>query len=357
MSNNNQVTMSLEKALERSYQMVACGIVPCISGATGTGKTEGLKGIVPKLKEHWNEPVTLLVDFPALKLPEHYLGFPMMNPATNKADFMPMDILRTIDEWDDEKGHLVVLNDELDKASTGVQNAVAQLILERKVNGRPISDKVHFMVAGNRKIDLCGGQKSPRHLKSRMWAVTVETTPEGFLNWGRENNLHPVVQAFVSRFPEHLIDIDPKRDEEQDTNPRNLTRMASFMTAWGLDTLDMETAEGFISRGIASEFCAFCRLIDELPAYEEIISNPAGALLPEKPSSQYAVASMVISRAQGTDADALSEYLSRLPVEMTSFAFRAIFANEQLKKHFSGCKKFTEFCLKHQDLFKMAKTV
>lgn len=331
--------MRINEAINVATGLIRADIIPMWQGATGIGKSDAIAQVA-KAIDH-----DLLVIYPALYLPENFLGFPMMDPS-GKAGFQPMGFLAQILQT--EKPLLVFL-DEIDKASHAVQCAVAQLILSRTINGDKIPDVVKFAMAGNRPEDRCGGQRLVKHLDNRCWKCTIDVDADAWLRWASENNVHPMVQAFISRFPQHIEDSDPTRKDQQDTTPRSLTKLASYMTATGSDRLPLEVAEGFISKGVAVEFSAFCRLADEIPSYEEIVQDPFKTLIPENPSSRYAVASMLAVRGDLADKEPIAVYLSRLSAEVSAFAFKSLFKRDP---KFSESKTFGKWCVDHADLFR-----
>ena len=332
--------LSIREAAELAMQVISGGEIPLLQSVPGTGKTDCAAQIASTLG--WN----LLTLYPAISLPEHFQGFPFRSPETGEADFEPLGLLRKLVN---AKSETLCFVDEIDKANPSVQSCVAQLIQSRTVGHYHIPDCVRFMLAGNRPEDRAGGQRLVTHLTSRCFVFTVKPTAVPWLDWSAENGIHPIIRAFIDRMPQHLLDFDPRR-VGQNTDPRKFEKLSNVMKAQGPGFIpSLALAEGCFSPGVAAEFTAFCRLIDELPSYDEIVADPQNATLPESPSARYAAAAMLAARGQLADAEPVAAYICRLPAEVAAFAFKSLYNRD---KGFAKSQSFTKWATAHSDLFR-----
>jgi hypothetical protein len=291
--------------------LLKAGLVPLVQGPPGIGKTDAMGQVASDLG--WD----YLDCFAASKLPEHFGGYPFMQDG--KADFLPLGILR---EMVEARKPVLVFIDELDKCQQGLQNAIAQLVYGRKVGEQAVSKHCHFVLAGNRPEDRAGGVRIVKHLIERVVCLTLECDHEAWLEWALEKDVNPMIRAYISRRPEGLLDYDPARPDNAQTNPRKWAQLSKAMEQ--LPQMPLEAVRGILHERQAVEFAQFQRLVNELPSYDEVIADPSGAKVPEKGDCQYAIAAMMAQNAKVGDAAKVAEYIARLNVEIAGFAYHSL---------------------------------
>ena len=72
---------------------------------------------------------------------------------------------------------------------------------------------------------------------------------------------------------------------------------------------------GAIGEATGREFYSYCQIFQDLPTKEEIISKPLDVVVPNEPSTLYAVYGLLYDIATEDSLDSIMKYLGRLPVE------------------------------------------
>ena len=147
----------------------------CVFGAPGIGKTEIVKQVAALLG------FNIVIMHPQIADPTDFKGMPavIVDDETGKrvAVFLPFAELKALVEADSPT---VAFLDDFGQAPRAVQAAIQQLILERRVDGRKISDNVRFCLAANRAEDVDQG------FLTTIKTYTLEPTIDDYCKWAIE---------------------------------------------------------------------------------------------------------------------------------------------------------------------------
>ena len=131
----------------------------------------------------------------------------------------------------------------------------------------------------------------------------------------------PEFKAFVKTNPHVVFGKAPEKQGPFCT-PRSLVKafedLEPFVTPDGklpVDPLAVEDTAGRIGQAAAAQLFAMIRLGMEQPDYEEIVKDPGGVRVPEKPDAQMLVAYSLAARVNSRDAKAVVKYIERMPKE------------------------------------------
>jgi len=325
--------VNIKTATEIATAMLQTGEPFMLVGSPGIGKTD----IITQACEALN--YGMLVEHPVLSDPTDMKGLPWIKKGKDCATFVPFgNVHRIINA----KRPLVVFIDDIGQASPAVQASYMQPILARRINGHDVPDCVRFVAATNRRQDRAGVSGILEPVKSRF-ATIIHLQPdrEAWMDWAVENKVRPEIRAFINWKPELFFKHEPTADITNAPCPRTWAA-ASRLTDTGLTGHSLIAAvAGAVGDGAATEFVGFLNVYGELPTYDEIASDPAGATVPMGVSSLYAVAAMVAENTTtGKSLNAAFTYALRLPEEFGVLLVRDIVrANKNVVKS----REFLEF--------------
>jgi hypothetical protein len=100
----------------------------------------------------------------------------------------------------------------------------------------------------------------------------------------------------------------------------------------GFDDYTLQAAlSGTVGEAFAANIMSMIRFGDQLPAYERVIEDPAGAPLPTNPTAQVVQVFQFIKQVQNKEeAESCSEYTNRMRAEMKSLFVNSV-ANSNTK--------------------------
>lgn len=250
---------------------------------------------------------------------------------------------------------VLMMLDELGKATKPVINALLPLMLERRIGSYQLPSG--SIVFGTTNLAVEGlGDNIPPHAKNRMTMVTIrKPNADEWLEWAANNDVAPEVMAWVKEYPHCLASFDddpdspyafnPKRTKAAFVSPRSLHK-ASHIVAQRLhlspDTLIAALA-GTIGEAAARDMQAFLQLADALPEWARIMRDPETAPVPDSPIAQSILAFGAVTRLKAEEVDAWLTYVVRLKTEVA-----AMFVSQAMRTSKAALlvknAKFTQYC-------------
>jgi hypothetical protein len=235
---------------------------------------------------------------------------------------------------------VIFMADEIGKASRPVQKSMLRLLHEGKVGEYSLpKGSIRFATTNLAAEGL--GDMMQAHAMNRVAFVTVrKPSAEQWLPWGMANNVHPVVLAWVKRFPmclDSYMDgvkdnpyiFYPGKTNRPFVSPRSLEKASHIMhqrhkigenaTAAGLC--------GTVGDAAGTDMLGFAQTFDRLASWESIIATPDTASVP---SAQDFAANFVtvfgaISSVTKESFTPWMTYCQRLPKE-----YQGVFAMQVL---------------------------
>ena len=291
----------------------------------------------------------LILSHPAVSDPTDYKGMPAVNAAGTEAHFLPFGDLNALIQANQPT---VCFLDDIGQAPHGVQAALMQLILARRVNGHRISDHVVFVGATNDSSHRAGVHSILEPVKSR-WGTIVSLDPDlnDWCAWALgPGNMPSELIGFIRFRPELLCKFEPTRELTNSPSPRTVAECGRWLQDWGNTMPDyaLEVLTGAAGAGFAAELLGFLRIYRDLPSIDQILLDPSRAPVPREPASLYAVVAALTRRFTKDAAHACFTYAARLPKEHEVMLVKdAQRANPDLLK----AREFTEWFLRNGKLF------
>lgn len=233
---------------------------------------------------------------------------------------------------------VIIMLDELGKASRSVLNMLLPVILEKRLGDRPMPHG--SIVFATTNLDTDGvGDNIPAHAYNRMTEIIVpKPTVKEWLMWSSENDIDPTVMATVKQMPEFLDSyVDMKAEDKNPyifnpltgntrnfVSPRSLEKASNIIKARSMlgDSV-LALLAGTIGEPAARQMEAIINLSEQVPDYDSIVKNPDAAKVPESVGALFLLAFMLAGRLQADDMAAVCRYTERLA--QTSFEAAALF--------------------------------
>lgn len=291
-----------------------------LSGPPGGGKTTAAVDVA-RTRGIPTDVAKSCIFRPSLHDPVDVLGLPTTNGTTETAWATPR-FLHDINRIARDYGFALLILDELNQAVTMMQNALAGLLLDRRVGEFVLDDNVYMVSTGNRQRDKAGSSRLMTQLANRLIYLDTETSADDWCKWALSNGIDPLLVGFIRFRPDLLHDFDPSRT--CNATPR------SWEAAAKLPVSDLplgayrEMLAGTVGEGPATEYVAFREVYASLPSKDSIVQSPDTAPIPGDPAVRYATVAMLVNVATENNLAAVSEYMGRLPPEFDVLFHRSI---------------------------------
>ena len=310
-----------------------------IWGASGIGKSEIISKVAEKLDYNLIDVRVSLLDPVDLRgVPSVENGVTKWNPPI----FLPQE---------NDKQAILFL-DELPHGSPSVQNALFQLIRDRRIGEYKLPDSTIILAAGNRVSDRVGANKINGALANRFSHLHLEADVNDWVKWGMsEGSIDPNVIAFIRYRPELLFDFD--KDSVAWASPRTWDSVSDIVKAHSkgmvVNSQDQSLIGGTVGDSVAIEFCAFMGMVNTLPDVSAIIKNPETYEVSDDPSVLYALTGALARRSDATNFDAIITYMTR---DEMSNEFAVLCINDAITVNpkLAKTKAYVDFMGKYQHI-------
>lgn len=299
-----------------------------IEGPMGSGKSTMIETFRQQYGDRYNYAV---VDCTQWDVGD--VQIPDVDKVQQVVRFLPNILL----VGDDTKPMMILL-DEIGKASRPVQNALLPVILEHRVGARKMHPGSIVFAATNLGGEGVGDLFQP-HARNRVSFVemrypSVEEWIEGF---AIDNGVHPAVLAWANENPQIFAsfkDVPNPADNPYIFHPKEQRR--SFVTPRSLYLASLELREdvrakvndhdatmaaiaGNIGNRAAFDLLAFIQLADKMASWDTIVNAPDKAMIPENsPAAMCLTMYSAVARVQRDTFPAVLVYIKRLPMEIQS---------------------------------------
>ncbi len=221
----------------------------------------------------------------------------------------------------------LILLDELNRAPVMTQNALFQLVLDRKLGEYTLPDTCEIVACCNRESDGGGVVKMPQALANRFVHVTMEPDGDDWARWAIGANIEPAVIAFVRWRPDLLHKFE--RTEKAFPSPRSWEFVSRITAKKPGNGIEHALYCGTVGEGAAVEYSAFLRMFRELPNIDAILLNPDTAQLPTQPATMFAVAAALARRATVSNLGRVLQYVGRMPQEYGVYTMKDAVRRDQ----------------------------
>ena len=171
----------------------------------------------------------------------------------------------------DYTGNVVLLVDELPNAPKATQNALLQLILDKKIGTYTLPPGTAIVAAGNRSIDRAAVHEMPTPVKNRFAHYEVEPNVDDWAAWAIRKGINPTIISFIRYRPTLLHSLDSRENAFPTGRAWEMVdRKLPYMGSTPDD--EFYGVASIIGDGPAGEFIAFKQTADKMPDLDKIIS-------------------------------------------------------------------------------------
>lgn len=300
-----------------------------LRGQPGIGKSSILQTLERELPDYQ----ICYIDVANLDLGD--LGMPVIDKDTMVTNYAPNA------RFGVGKGQtrpVVLMLDELGKASRPVLNMLLPVILEGRIGDVPLP--TGSIVFGTTNLDTDGvGDNIPAHAFNRMTVVTVANpTAEQWIEWASGHDVAPEVMAFAKQYPQVFDcytdlgknDKNPYIFNPMTGNvrafcsPRSLVKASNIIKQRSvLGSALIPALAGTVGEAAARDMEALVNLADQLPLFENIVKAPAKTKVPDSVGALFILSFMLAGRVDADNMDPVMEYAER--ISAVSFEAHALF--------------------------------
>lgn len=309
---------------ELMKDIIKAKLIPMLHGSPALGKSD----IVKQVAEYFNLE---LIDFRLSQAdPVLLMGFPSIPEGADKAGFTPLrNFPLEGDSLPKGKDGWFIFFDEINTAPQSVTAAAYKILLDRMVGDFKLHSNVVMAAAGNLASDKAITNRMSTALQSRLIHLTVIPDDTAWLDWAAQNDIDYRVRSFIKFKPELLHKFNPNHDDHTFPAPRTWDFLSRLIKNWGdIPTSKLPLLMGTVGKGAAIEFKAFTDVMEELPDFQQILSNPEGITIPDDPSTLYAITGLIGHKANTDNIDTLMKLVNRFPKEFQVICLQDIIKHD-----------------------------
>jgi len=358
MSKINKTYGSLTLAQASDLVAAVGDKVTCLfSGEMGIGKSSMLKTLANKLPNH--KPVYLeaqMLDVGDIQMPKFRTieGKEVVSFVPNTALGVHLD------------QPIILMLDELGKASKSVLNALLRIMLERKIGEYDLPEGSMVFATTNLAIEGLG-DNIPAHARNRLCQAKIRkpTAMEWVEGYALNAGVHPVILGAAIEFPamfesfenvedpnsNHYIN-HPKSPRTAFVTPRSLEKASDVLKATENlpDDVRIHALMGVVGEAAAMDILTLVKLNDTLPSWEAVIKNPEDTKIPKGAAACCMMVAKAVQRIERETFDAWMTYVERLPKEVQALFARSIMRSAKVGIATTH-KGFTSWASKNSFLF------
>ena len=302
-------TVSPKQAFNLMKLCISKYEVPLLTSAPGMGKSD----IIHSLAKHLN--LKLIDERLAQKDAVELGGYPDL--SGDYVTYKPLDVFPT-EKTEIPEGYngWLIFCDELTQAKRDVQGAFHKLSLDRMIGQEKLPPNAFIISAGNRTQDRAGSNGLITSLQSRLIHLELGVSHDNFMEYAIPAGLDPRIVGFLHFQEGMLNNFDPLHTDSTYACSRTWFKLSNL-------TKDIEKLSadyiplivGTIGHAAGAEYRTFCEIWESLTDIPSILANPKTARLPDDAATQYALVSMLSTKADKDNLNAFVEYIERFGPE------------------------------------------
>jgi len=239
----------------------------------------------------------------------------------------------------------IIFFDEINLSPNTIQSSVYQIIYDKEIGEKPLSDKVIIVSAGNRAEDRANIYELPAPLSNRFIHVELKIPSiEEWTEWALRNGIDNRIIAFLNFRQALLYKFDRNIKDHAFCTPRTwefASKLIKDIDSKNLDLIETLVASS-VGEATAIEFVSFLKLKESVDI-DEIIKNPEKIREIDKIDMKYAVISELVGRYEKNKKllEKMIQIANNLdPIEVRYLLLRMIKEKDEdyFKKNVIRCK-------------------
>lgn len=261
---------------------------------------------------------------------------------------------------------VIIMLDEFAKAPPPVQNMLHPLLEEHnpRLGDVELPDGSLRFLTSNLSTDGVG-DVIKGHTLNRVSRVRVaKPDSDQWLGWAVNNDIDPVVMAWVRQFPHALASYldqtqtenpyiyNPKAMQKSYVSPRSLSRASNIVSKRDLMSQNAMTAAlaGTVGEAAARDMQAFIDYQDQLPTWDNITAKPKDAAVPTSAGACAVLIFGAIMKVSKETMQPFMTYLERFDAEWQACFAINIAKNPAKQSIAFGSAAFADWVQKNEDL-------
>lgn len=309
--------VTLSQAAVLVKESFLASVVPMLRGSPGIGKSAII---------HWvaKEMNLLVIDarfagydptdvngFPGLVLEEGIAKYYPLETFPLEGQELPINPLTGI-----QYAGWVLFMDEFNSAPRAVQAASYKLVLDRMVGQRKLHEKVYMCAAGNLDSDQAITEEMSTAMVSRICNLQVKEDLKAWMEWAHESNISTLITSYLQWRKDKFYTFNADTPDRPFASPRTWEFTDKYLNVWADSNVNIKDRlpilAGLLDEPVALDFKAFAAIRDGLPRKEDILNNPASAMMPTDLGPLYALTGALADWATEDNLQQIIDYTSRM---------------------------------------------
>ena len=224
----------------------------------------------------------------------------------------------------DYQGTVALFIDELPNAPKATQNALLQLLLNKRIGTYELPANTIIVAAGNRAQDRAAVHEMPTPVRNRFAHYTLEPTVDDWVKWAMSHGVDDSITSFIRMRPSLLHSTDGS--DYAFPSPRTWTMLDRKLPHM---SDDFYGCASMIGDGPAGEYLSYRAIYKDMPDIDQIIEKPSTSTVPTDTSVLFAVSGALASRATKDNFDSIMRFVRRMPAEYQVITVRDSIAKQQ----------------------------
>lgn len=294
-------------------------------GPMGVGKSSAVKEIAQDLSQKVGKKVTV-TDIRLLNFsPVDLRGIPSADEQRKFAVWLKPKIFDLPADCIN-----ILFLDEISAAPQSLQAAAYQIALDKTIGEHRLPKDCIVICAGNRTTDRSVAFRMPKALANRLMHFEVVANFETWYLWAIEQGLDERVIGYLA-FDNSKLNPEAGLEELAFPTPRSWEFVSRLLLTTKKMPEQIHTLlSSCVGVSIASEFEAWCRVYDRLPATTDILSGKC--IVPVKGADvTYAVISSLLTyitqrseHLSAREVENVCRYASQFPADFAALFFRSL---------------------------------
>jgi hypothetical protein len=218
----------------------------------------------------------------------------------------------------------ILFIDERDKMAVECKKIMGEARLSGRLGTHYLPPGWLIWTAGNTAADRSGSTKELDHLINRERRIKFEITVDGWTEHvSKRENALSVILSFANNNPEVVFQSKVPDKQGPWCTPRSLMEVNRYLQVvtrhsdgnLPLDGVICENIAGSIGEAASLQLVNTLKLDKDMPKIADIVKDPSGAKVPERPDAQMLVAFKLAHSVTEDTAGAIITYISRMPKE------------------------------------------
>lgn len=327
--------VDVERTLKYNFR---ANVPVMLQGASGIGKTEMAEAYAKSQGDDYglfeiNLATASLPDLIGLQMPvkQSYVGADGEAQQITVSEFaypyFMFDKRTGRPAFTYNRGMIVL--EEYGQATGDVKRATAPIVREKR-NGKYLFPQfTDVLLLSNRPEDRSGVSKDFDFLINRRNQLTLHASLDAWLIWAHANGVTPMSMAFANRNTDKVFGNKAPEKQGPWLTPRSLKSGDDFLKEAMADRVSLDdpliqqNLGGIMGVGHAHVYLAFAKVRDQLPSYNDIITDPKGCRVPKEPDQMMFLAFDLASKVDRQNIKHIVAYIKRMPSDLSVAFYRA----------------------------------